>query len=247
MQAVPVSRAAMKRMARWAAVVLLTMPACQCQCSKSDTGTSQTGQLGASKSQPTGAPKLHVDALKGRDDAAGWSATPLQAGPTLRPMRQRTPLSGQEPEPSPELDEETHAPMALMNAEPTSGGVPLTVEFETIVKMGGAILQIHWDFGDGTQADGNEKQTHVYTKPGEYTALVKVTTVAGEDQDTNDITAEEFGFEVDMRADNESGPAPFTVNFTAEVDEDDAPDAHFMWDFGDGSTGDGSAVEHVYS
>jgi PKD repeat protein/glucose/arabinose dehydrogenase len=42
------------------------------------------------------------------------------------------------------------------------------------------------------------------------------------------------------------GPAPMTVNFTAQAAN--APSGvHYGWDFGDGSTGEGAAVEHSYA
>ena len=61
-----------------------------------------------------------------------------------------------------------------VQATPTSGAAPLTVTFTA----SGESLAYHWQFGDGTEADGPSVQ-HTYTTAGRYTATVTGTSLAG--------------------------------------------------------------------
>ncbi len=42
------------------------------------------------------------------------------------------------------------------------------------------VMDYHWDFGDGTTADGPGPQVHIYTAPGEYTVVLTVKNDCGE-------------------------------------------------------------------
>jgi len=64
-------------------------------------------------------------------------------------------------------------PKVQATANPAEGVVPLTVAFSTPTK-----LKCVWDFGDGTSSDQTHP-THVYHKPGNYTAMLTVTDEAG--------------------------------------------------------------------
>jgi PKD repeat protein len=73
-----------------------------------------------------------------------------------------------------------------IQATPTSGAAPLAVTF---VASGDGV-QYHWQFGDGTEADGATVQ-HTYTAAGRYTALVTSSSFGGgaTGQASVDITA----------------------------------------------------------
>jgi len=60
-------------------------------------------------------------------------------------------------------------PDAKASAEPTTGTVPLTVQFSTPSK-----LACHWEFGDGTESN-QRNPVHTYKKAGLYTATLTVT------------------------------------------------------------------------
>lgn len=62
------------------------------------------------------------------------------------------------------------------SVKPTSGTRPLTVKCQASAAMegtAGAVFTYHWDFGDGTTAEGPE-QSHTYTRAGTYTIQVAV-------------------------------------------------------------------------
>jgi PKD repeat protein len=61
-----------------------------------------------------------------------------------------------------------------VQATPTSGPAPLTVTFTA----SGESLAYHWQFGDGTEADGPSVQ-HTYTAAGRYTAVVTGSSIGG--------------------------------------------------------------------
>ncbi len=69
-----------------------------------------------------------------------------------------------------------HDPVAVAKAIPTSGGAPLEVNFNAgdSSDADGDSLSYHWDFGDGASANGITA-THTYTTDGAYIALLTVT------------------------------------------------------------------------
>ncbi|WBB55102.1 ThuA domain-containing protein [Verrucosispora sp. WMMD573] len=72
------------------------------------------------------------------------------------------------------------APIAVANAEPTSGQAPLTVAFSSAGSRDpdGGTLTYAWTFGDGgTSTEANP--THTYAEAGNYTAQLTVTNPKG--------------------------------------------------------------------
>lgn len=71
-------------------------------------------------------------------------------------------------------------PVAALSATPTSGSVPLTVQFSAAGSSDpdGSIASIQWIFGDGSTAAGTTA-TKVYSNVGQYTAELRVTDNAG--------------------------------------------------------------------
>ncbi len=65
-------------------------------------------------------------------------------------------------------------PSVEITANPTTGTVPLNVSFKSTVTDDGEIVSYLWNFGDGDYSD-DANTTHVYTKPGTYTAVLTVT------------------------------------------------------------------------
>jgi PKD repeat protein len=72
------------------------------------------------------------------------------------------------------------APTARVAASPTSGSVPLSVQFDGTASTDpeGGALTYAWSFGDGTNAVG-PTPTHSYTTDGRYTATLTVTDPGG--------------------------------------------------------------------
>ena len=91
-------------------------------------------------------------------------------------------------------------PIASIVASPNAGDAPVTVNF-TGSEISGANHNISvwkWTFGDGASGFG-ESVTHTYTKPGNYIAVLKISTTDGEFNTTTQ------SIEVTGQAQNDSG------------------------------------------
>ncbi|MDI3419032.1 PKD domain-containing protein [Streptomyces luteolus] len=113
----------------------------------------------------------------------------------------------------------------------------------------GSVTAWTWDFGDGTTATG-ETATRTYASPGRYTVKLTVT----DNQDATGSTtksvrvgpnqAPEAAFSADCG--NSAGVRYCKFDGSASADPDGSV-ASYAWDFGDGSTGSGATVDHIYS
>jgi PKD repeat protein len=70
-------------------------------------------------------------------------------------------------------------PVAEFLVNTTQGDAPLYVQFTGLAS--GGTISYDWDFGDGTQHSAEQSPLHVYTKPANYTARLKVTNPGGTD------------------------------------------------------------------
>lgn len=106
-------------------------------------------------------------------------------------------------------------------------------------------LEYQWSFGDGNQSS-EENPTHEYDEPGTYTVTLSAKSL-GDCQDLkireNLIEVGET-LEVNASVNNYAqclqNNSPLQFELTGEISE-------AVWDFGDGETAEGIAVEHVYS
>lgn len=130
------------------------------------------------------------------------------------------------------------------SAEPAAGGAPLHVTFVAEVGEQLENVRYRWDFGDGSGASGLSA-THTYRSAGEYVATVTAVGAGVDEADEIDVTVEEEGFEVDIEADPDIGPAPLTTRFAALVDDEVGP-ATFRWDFGDGGLDSSNPTQHTF-
>jgi len=133
-------------------------------------------------------------------------------------------------------------PLADFTAEPTSGLAPLSVAFTD--RSEGQVTGWSWDFGDGSHSV-ERSPTHVYAA-GTYDVSLKVTGPGGTDTRVRSALVEAVDLAPDARfgADVRAGLAPLTVQFT---DLSTGAVTARTWDFGDGTTGTGSAPQHVYA
>ncbi len=67
-------------------------------------------------------------------------------------------------------------PRAEFEAAPSTGNVPLSVSFAD--RSSGDVTSVLWDFGDGTSSS-EVNPSHVYTEPGLYTVVLRVTGPSG--------------------------------------------------------------------
>ncbi|MGB9844898.1 MAG: DUF3344 domain-containing protein, partial [Methanothermobacter tenebrarum] len=112
---------------------------------------------------------------------------------------------------------EYEPPIANFTANPTSGVLPLTVQFQDLST--GATEWL-WEFGDGTNST-EQNPTHTYTQPGTYTVTLTVKGPGGQDTLTKQdyITAykgPEFTLE-NLTVTPGSGLAPLDVTVRVNV------------------------------
>lgn len=113
----------------------------------------------------------------------------------------------------------------------------------------GVVNSFSWDFGDGNSG-GGEKPTHVFSKPGTYRVVLTITGDQIGDCDnssTDEITVTviegpKANFVFDKKA-----PVNSAVQFDASSsDGRGAGISKYVWDFGDGTTGEGEKVSKIY-
>jgi hypothetical protein len=125
--------------------------------------------------------------------------------PASQPAQQSAPAAGDARTPAPaaaappaeqvpaEPPAEEPDCFVIVDAEPDYGGPPLTVQFETEVDCTGSPVTYEWDFGDGEKGPNEAHPKHVYAKPGEYIATVRVAAPdGGRSDDEIDITVDEL-------------------------------------------------------
>jgi PKD repeat protein len=123
-------------------------------------------------------------------------------------------------------------PVAAFVGNPTSGEVPLTVNFTD--QSTGSITSWSWDFGDGVGTSTAQNPSYEYTSTGTYTVTLTVTGPGGSDDEVkvDYITVNPPAPPVAAFVGNPtSGDVPLTVNFT---DQSTGSITGWSWDFGDG-------------
>lgn len=149
---------------------------------------------------------------------------------------------------------ENRLPSASFTASQVSGGDAYTVRFDgsSSYDPDGTIASFAWDFGDAATAAG-VSTTHTYSGAGSYTVTLTVTDNAG-GRATSTAT-------IELTAPDPPANEPPLASFTAapgagelEIDFDagasrdsDGTIASYRWNFGDGTTGTGRTVSHVYA
>jgi len=135
---------------------------------------------------------------------------------------------------------------ASANASPTSGQAPLLVNFTGSASGGKAPYTYRWNFGDG-QSSTTQNLAHTYQNSGNYTATLTVTDSASTNASaTVDISVSANPpIRQTIIASPTSGPAPLTVNFTANANGG-TPPYTYNWNFGDGQSSTEQNVSHTY-
>ena len=114
---------------------------------------------------------------------------------------------------------------------------------------GGTAQVLHWDFGDGTTAEGAEV-SHSWAEPGDYTLRLSAELSGGSD-DCGAIEVVRRIIVNDAPVPQIDGPdtvvAGQAARFSAGGSSDsDGAIGAFDWDFGDGTTASGVVVSHVF-
>ncbi|MFH1894234.1 MAG: S8 family serine peptidase [Candidatus Zixiibacteriota bacterium] len=134
-------------------------------------------------------------------------------------------------------------PVANFSGSPTSGTVPLTVNFTDLST--GSVTSWSWTFGDGGTSTA-QNPSHQYTSANTYTVSLTVTGPGGSDGETktnyitvNPCVTPTAGFVGSPT----SGDYPLLVNFT----DQSSGATSWAWTFGDGGTSTASNPSHTYT
>ena len=125
---------------------------------------------------------------------------------------------------------------ALPGAIPTSGPIPLTVNFITKgIYTDGAIKRWRWDYqGDGifdTDEIGPLDHTFTFTKAGVYNALLEITNDKGQlTSATVKITATSRPATATAKVTPSNGPLPLTVTLSGTGTSPDGTIVKYEWD-----------------
>ncbi len=149
------------------------------------------------------------------------------------------------------------SPVAAAAATPSSGPVPLSVQFSSTGSSDpdtGQTLSYSWDFGDGTAASTQANPSHTFvnagtwdvylsvtddgTPPATSRALVRVTSTGNSPPDLTTASATPS-----------SGNAPLQVRFDGSgVTDPDGDTVLYRWSFGDGTADATTAsANHTYA
>src|SRR5262249_37626054 len=112
-------------------------------------------------------------------------------------------------------------------------------------------LSYHWDFGDGSSADGSLTPWHVYTSHGAYTTTLTVTDAHGLTGSSSlTATVNDVAPTVNVTGPS-SAAAGSPVNFAASISavdpEEVAAGFSYSWNFGDGATSTAANPTHFFS
>jgi PKD repeat protein len=132
-------------------------------------------------------------------------------------------------------------PIADLDAYPVRGPAPLEVFFRD--GSIGAVDEFRWEFGDG-QAGSGERVTHVYERPGNYTATLTLLGPGGSSRKTIAIEVLEPGR---AAADFKGKPLKGRGMLEVAFENLSKNGKKFTWDFGDGKTSTEVEPVHVYT
>ncbi len=117
--------------------------------------------------------------------------------------------------------------------------------FFTADTVGGLVL-FEWDFGDGSPIATGNPIGHAYNVTGNFTVTLIVTNAIGcRDTLTKPQYIRIHPPVADFTQNTTSGCPPLSVTFT-DLTAATYPVVAWAWDFGDGNTGTGAPVTHVY-
>ncbi|TMM58217.1 PKD domain-containing protein [Maribacter algarum] len=148
-------------------------------------------------------------------------------------------------------EEINSAPKAVAEATPSSGIVPLEVNFSASKSTDDkGVASYEWDFKNGNTAS-SANPTHTFSEPGSYVVTLKVTDAEGlNSTDTVTITVNEKENETPVARANAnvtSGTAPLQVNFNGSDSTDDEAVTKYTWNFKDGSSSSSANPSHTFN
>ncbi|WP_161629824.1 PKD domain-containing protein [Desulfogranum japonicum] len=147
----------------------------------------------------------------------------------------------------------TEQPVAVISSSTALGEAPLSVNFDGTSSTGGSPLIFAWEFGDGSIGNGS-LTSHTFSTAGSYTTVLQVTDSEGlsNSASTPVLVTEPETINATptavISATPASGETPLAVTFNGSGSTDtDGSITSYTWNFGDGSTGSGATVSHIYT
>src|SRR2546426_398384 len=120
-----------------------------------------------------------------------------------------------------------------------------TLTFDASSSGGDGSYSYAWSFGDTSSGTG-APTTHAYSQAGSYQATVTLTDGnGGTASDSTSVTISDIAATAEVSP--STGGTTTTFTFTASASGGSGSPYAFSWTFGDGTTGAGSPVSHVYS
>jgi len=139
-------------------------------------------------------------------------------------------------------------PAVAFSATPTSGCIPLTVQFtDQSTSSNSAITDWLWDFGDGNTGN-TQNPTHTYASAGNFNVTLRVTNASGcaKTLTKNNFIQASNGVTADFTNPQQAGCSlPVTINFTNT--SSGTGTLSYAWDFGDGGTSTLQNPSHTYT
>jgi PKD repeat protein len=138
--------------------------------------------------------------------------------------------------------------VATASGNPTSGIVPLAVNFTGSATGGTSPYTYRWTFGDGSSST-TRNPSHTYSTAGSYTATLTVTDSQSATNSKSlsiSVTAATSQLTAAASANPTSGVAPLAVNFTGGATGGTTPYS-YSWSFGDGGSSSTQNPSHTYS
>lgn len=138
---------------------------------------------------------------------------------------------------------------ASLSASPDSGNAPFSTTLSAIAHGGAPPYAYSWSYGDGPNVTGPNLTHHFYSAPGVYAVVVSVHDAAGaRARALASVTALPAlgSFPVALTANPPNGSAPIVVTLKAAPGGGTAP-YHYLWVFGDGTTGTGPNATHQFN
>jgi chitodextrinase len=133
-----------------------------------------------------------------------------------------------------------------INASPTSGLIPLTVNFTGNATGGVPPYSYSWYFGDDTSST-EQNPTHAYSDAGDFIVTLTVTDNENNQDEDSVIINAYAPLEASCAASPTSGEVPLTVNFTGSAAGGVLPYNSYSWDFGDGTSSSELTPTHTYN
>jgi PKD repeat protein len=133
---------------------------------------------------------------------------------------------------------------ASATVSPTAGDAPVVASLTGWASGGTPPYTYVWDLADGASSP-QSSVGHTYSSPGTYAAVVTATDSRGQIARAVAVLKVYSALSASVSTSPTSGAAPLSVGFKASS-SGGLPAYGYYWDFGDGSTGTGSTVTHVF-